>query len=534
MEKSLANQIITRYTNKIFGFAISKTLETDKAHELAQRITLDVYTSLLKADDIHNIDGYVYRIAQNVYARYVVEDKRGRHVSLDSVNATAPNDFTLQIENDEIYHRLRRQISYLCKIQREVIVMYYFDKLRQAEIAKRLNITPGTVKWHLFEARNQLKGGISKMEINQQLKPIRFDSLWHSGSPAPDGKETGYYLGKLIAQNIAYAAYWQPKTITEIAGTLGVPAAFIEDEVAHLEAYGFLDKLPKGKYQTNVFISNPASAEQMEQLHELRKQAAKKVCELYVPSVIAFAQNVKNVYTPKNDLNFLSWAVVTYACLNKFGFAKSPHDTKYFVRRKDGGAYIAGAVLSSESECKLNFDLAVYTANNNMIRGWDNSVHSWQIKTYYDTRDNNYEDNLCEDYQWLYDFLTGQMPKTEAHADKFKRLYDKGYLAEDGNYVNMVVVKCKAWEFRESLPTPPKELKQVNAELSEKMFELDKNHYPSHMHELLQLWCGNALADQQLAAYILAQLVEDGVLKPLTDVQKAAVNTIMFCDQLPK
>ena len=74
MDKEYVDKIIAEYMEKIFGFALSKTMNTDKAEELASRITFDVYVSLLKSDNINNVSGYIYRVASNVYARVVDEE----------------------------------------------------------------------------------------------------------------------------------------------------------------------------------------------------------------------------------------------------------------------------------------------------------------------------------------------------------------------------------------------------------------------------------------------------------------------------
>ena len=73
MDKDKADKIIIGYLEKAFGFALTKTNNIDEAEELASRIIFDVYKSLLRSDDIQNIDGYVYRVARNVYARFVDE-----------------------------------------------------------------------------------------------------------------------------------------------------------------------------------------------------------------------------------------------------------------------------------------------------------------------------------------------------------------------------------------------------------------------------------------------------------------------------
>ena len=537
MDKNRVNEIITEFMEKIFGFALTKTLNTERAEELASRITFDVYKSLLKADEVHNISGYIYRIAHNVYARFVDEEVRGRYVSLDNVHIPALGDFTLDIEKDEIYRHLRRRVSYLGKIQREIVVMFYFDGLKQNEIAKRLSLPSGTVKWHLHEARNQLKGGI-QMSAKTDLRPIKFAGMAHSGSTSPDGKETSFYLSKLIAQNIVYSTYWQPRTITEIAESLGVQAAFIEDEVAVLEEFSFLEKLAGGKYQSTVYIHN-SSNEIEERSHELFKKYAKIVCEKYVPLVFKCMEDykTKGIYSPLDDFNFLMYTAITFACFHKFYYKDNLHDSKYKIKRKDGGDYIAMAYLPGDNKKPLSFNHQVYSTSNNMTRGHDNPyIQAWQVKTYYDSRNYDYMDNWTEDYCWLYEFITGKLTKEPTHADEYKRLIDKGYIASGNGeeYANMVIAAKSYGDFHEMIPIPPAEFQQLGEELDRMLYDLYKDQYPPHMQEVCRLWNSNSFSSMLMPAYVLTQLVDDGILKPLTNAQKASVNTIMFCDVLPK
>ena len=162
MDKKQADKIITGYIKKIFGFSVSKTMDVDKAEELASRITLDVYISLLKADTVNNIDGYIYRIAYNVYARFVNEEARDRHISFNDMELPCENDFTGGIEKDETFIRLRSEIARLSNIRREIVVMHYFQKLGLNEVAQKLNMPQGTVKWHLHDAKKQIKDGIKR------------------------------------------------------------------------------------------------------------------------------------------------------------------------------------------------------------------------------------------------------------------------------------------------------------------------------------------------------------------------------------
>lgn len=58
--------------------------------------------------------------------------------------------------------------------------------------------------------------------------------MGHYGESAGT-RDTAYYLSKVITQNIAYAAYHQPRSVNEIAEELGVNPIFAENEVAALE-----------------------------------------------------------------------------------------------------------------------------------------------------------------------------------------------------------------------------------------------------------------------------------------------------------
>ena len=515
-------------------------MDTDKAEELAARISFDVYVSLLKIDSVYNIDGYVYRVAHNVYARFVNEEVRGRHVSIDNIGLPCGDDFTGDFEKDETCIRLRREVSYLGKTRREIVVMHYFQGLKLHEIARRLNIPPGTVKWHLHDAKNQIKEGI---EMNEKgtlgMKPVRFCSMGHSGNPGPDGKDTDYYLAKLISQNIAYAAYHEAKTITEIAQELGVPAAFVEDEVACLEDNGFMDKVAGGKYLTNIYITEP-SKETCEQEHTIYTKCVKMVCDAYVPLVFDAMVDYKSngIYSPENDFNFLMWSAVTYACCVKLRVSGEDIDlSKYNVKRKDGGEYIAFAETAGDFDWNdLSFKHELYDVCGDMIRWCENKFKAWQLDTYYDDREGGWKENMNTDFEYLYETITGKITRDAAQVDKFKRLFDKGYLVTKGGseYVNIIVTTLSEEAFSGILPPIPEKLKTASEELDAEIYKIKGAHYPPHMRELCRAWSTDCLAENAVRTRVLEQLAAAGTLKPLTAAQKRSVNTIMFCDMLPK
>lgn len=128
MDKIYADKMIEKFHKIFYGFALSKTYTIDEAEELAARIVLEAYVALPKVDDISNWDGYLYRIAYGVYARYVKEIKRNSNFTINDMEITSDVDFTKEIMQSEDYKLVRREIAWLSKIQREIIYMYYYEK----------------------------------------------------------------------------------------------------------------------------------------------------------------------------------------------------------------------------------------------------------------------------------------------------------------------------------------------------------------------------------------------------------------------
>ena len=181
MDKNQVDEIIKNHLKKIYGFSLSRTRDIDVAEELASDIIFEVYKALLKAENIRNIDGYVFRIANNVYSRFV-KDRESYKITY---NLWDQNVKQREDETDDAFTRLRSEIAYLSKIQREITVLHYFQKKNLREISDILSLPYGTIRWHLFEARNQLKQSLIEHKVYKKDTDLISFSKMHQ-------------LGKLI------------------------------------------------------------------------------------------------------------------------------------------------------------------------------------------------------------------------------------------------------------------------------------------------------------------------------------------------
>lgn len=251
-----AAEIVERYINPLYSYALKKTANLQDAEDLAQEIILKLYNSLLNKQ-IYNLDAFVWRLAHNVLVNYYRgKSKSSIGISFDVLEPTMhsneePAD---ELIEKETIKRLQHEIAYLSKAQREILIMYYYEGRKLEEIAARLKLPLGTVKWHLFNARNEIKKGMDSMRNVNELKfnPVKFTGTGISGSTGTMGGPWSFFRS-VLTQNITYCVYREAKTINEVADCIGVSPVFIEGEVEFLEEYGYFIK--KGdKYLANLII----------------------------------------------------------------------------------------------------------------------------------------------------------------------------------------------------------------------------------------------------------------------------------------
>ena len=543
MNKEFADNMIEQFQTKFFGFALSKCRDLDEAEELAARITCEAYVTLRNMEEIYNWEGYLYKIASNVYAKYVKEQKKNQNKDIDELEIRDTYDFEADVSHKEELELIKKEIAWLGKRHREIVILHYYHNKKLSEIADQLGIPEGTVKWHLSDAKAQLKKGMSQMRRKGTLgiEPVEFKGLGNMGKPGDLG-DTSYFLNSKLRQNIAYAAYFEPKTKLEIAEELGVSPVYIEDEVDYLEEYGFLDLLAGQKYRTNVFITD-VPAEAFHKSREIDKEIAKQICDLYVPKVLEYLEKsgTENTYIPNDDWNFYLWSMIPMMVaeidMGTIDWDKLKKKN-YLVKRKDGGEYVALAEVYNEDWLHEDFYHEMSCGPMYKICNEKVMIASWSLSTDFDTREFGWVDNLESDYTTLYMYLKGELPKTEGVLDKYVRLYDRGLLANvDGvDKVNVIIKQGVDLEsdyekvIGKVTVLASEELKEKIEELLRKKIQMEKQYFPKHMHDMLEIY---RRASNINVVMVVDELLERGILKPLNEEQKKGVMNVVYTDLLP-
>ncbi len=539
MEKQKVDKIITEYLKKIYGFAVKKSFSYHEADDLCSDIIAEVYRSLLRSNEIENIEGYIWRISEHTYAKHVSGRKKHEGVSIDNMIIPHYDEYFFE-NNEEEMLLLRREIAFLSNKRRQIIFQFYYENKTISQISDDLKIPEGTVKWHLNKTKIELKEGL-KMERKigkLGMNPIVAISYGHDGTPDRNGGPEAY-IGDKLNLNIVYSVYFSPKTKNEIAEELGVTPVFIEDNIIHLEENGFLVK-EKGKYTTYVkFSSDKYSKELNEKKAKIQLEMADLLVKEYVPLVIDAIKDVKDVYIPGGNRQLLEAAAIFYGISNKCNIDIIKKDySKYRIKTMAGGDFIATVDLKMECtdpEYEPTLRLPNYWACGNMNR-WSEkypSVYSWSIDTRYCSRKGAWQNNYVSDYEYLYEAITGLIVENSATADRFNRLKDRKYLTDDGK-VNIMMIKGSADEFFNKIPSLDEALKAKFADKALEFAMIETKYYPSQMQDIVVGWGVGSFVGNKVALMVMDILYGNGTFTPLTENEAVTSNLIMFSDKLPE
>lgn len=547
MEKQKADKLILKYSQKIFGFAMKKAFSYEEAEELSGEMLKEVYLSFLKAEDIVNVEGYVWRICEHVYAKYVNQIKLKQGLSIDGGGLEDFEKSELAYfdeydfgQTEAALLRLRKEIGFLSSCRRQIVYSFYYEGKSIVQISEEQGLPQGTVKWHLNKARNDLKEGINmRRQIGKLgLSPIKAINFSHDGRPGSNGGPD-FYLGDKLNLNIVYSVYDEPKTQEEIAEDLGMTPVFLEDKIDYLVANGFLVEEKGKRYTTYVrFSPEEFSMEAWDRTLLAQTKVADILVEKYVPQVRKALQTVHDVYIPGGNRELFEAAVIFLAISRKCRLPIDRNLSRYFIKPLDGGFYIASVdIKSKQIDPKYKPLLAnkkSYNSCGEMTRDSKKypCVYSWSIDSRFDNRKGAWQNNLFTDYESVYEIMTGAISDTKSNSEKFARMKERKFIGKDGR-INIMIVKGSIDDLLAKIPEPEKAMLDEFADFALEQAAVHAKTYPSQMQDLVFFDYVRNFISNAVSMMVLDKLYENGTFRPLTEQEKVTANLLMFADQLP-
>lgn len=448
MRRQEAENIITEFLPPVFGFALKRCKSVQDAEDLSQEIVLKAFRSLLIKDDVVDPDRFIWTIAHHALSNYYRDAAKSMiGIPLDEVEERIADPQTEIGAGDdaETLRRLQKELAYLSKLQRKIVTAYYFENRKQADIARELRLPVGTVKWHLFEAKKELKRGMDTMRTAGELQynPIRFHSYGVNGCIGT--KSPDEFFRSALSQNICYCVRDTAKTVGEIADELGVSPVYVENEVEFLEEYGFL-LAQKKAYIANFLISEPTAELLTLQDRMYRRAAGLFADDLYEelthsgiledPGILCRQCDgpVTLSESPRADWNFLLWTLIPYiaACSGEKLMDRNISFDEVATIRPDGGQNIFHAtvvpdrlVLPEDYVYMKNWSGPMWNGNGERIL--------WQIDSEWSDRDASRILQYSEDAKRVLS-LYAREQEGRLTREEHTWLAERGYIKTNGDY----------------------------------------------------------------------------------------------------
>lgn len=551
MNRQDVEKTITEYLKPIFGFALKRCKSIHDAEELSQEIAIRAFRALLIKDDVVDMGKFIWTVAHNTLSNYYRDAAKSMvGVSIDEVAELIADPYSEldTDDNTEAIHRLQTEIAYLSKLQRRIVIAYYFENRKQADIARELDIPLGTVKWHLFEAKKELKRGMDTMRKASELKfnPIKFHSYGINGSVGK--KSPDEFFRSTLAQNICYCVRNTAKTINEIADDLGVSPVYVETEVEFLEEYGFL-QAQKDKYIINFIISEP-TAELLTMQNDMYKRAAELFAnDLYDeltssgilddPDILCGQTDapISLTESPKADRNFILWTLIPYiaAWSGEKLMDESISFEEVATIRPDGAHNIYHASVVPD-EMVLPDDY-VY------MRNWCGPMWNkgdyqmmWQIDSEWSDRAPVKERNIPEEQERTITLLNWEKHNLLSKHD-YAWLAERGYIKTNGDYDGHFksawqIVVLASNEIRDKLLAIGERIKvkyqtefdALKAPYAEAVLE----SVPAHLRKIKAYELQFVFhADGWFLVHCITALLKNGKLKEPTEGQRKSLTTLI-------
>ena len=550
MKREQAEKITTEYLKSIYGFALKRCANFHDSEDLTQEIVLKVFRVLLHRDDIEATDKFIWTVAHNSLANYY-RDKTKTMVGVpidELVNIIPSDDDTASgiIERESI-DRLHMEIAYLSKLQRRIVIDFYYENKKQEEIAKQLDIPLGTVKWHLFEAKKDLKRGMDIMRQPSELKfnPIKFELCGTNGSPGTMGANNNFFRSAL-SQNIVYAVWKEDKTVNEIADCLGVSPVYVESEAEYLAEYGFLIE-NKNKYRCNILLDETTN--ELTDLHDAMYREAAKVFanELFdelTQSAILKDNRIISGQTDESisltdskraDDNFLLWSLIPYisALSGEKLMDKSISFDEAATLRPDGGHNICYAsVLSPDAKKPIYLDSMMHWCGPCWNANKDYTL--WQIDSEWST--GRVTDSYIAKVERILSLFSRELDG-ELSKEEYAFLAENGMVKTNGDYDGMFkssiqIVWLENAEIKKQLIAIGDRIKERHWTEFEAMkapfIKAVLDYTPKHLHKMQKYGLQYTFfSDGWFVLHCLKELVNNGKLKLPTEGQKKSLTTIL-------
>lgn len=151
------NQLVERHLKRAFGVAYRLLGHAEDSEDLVQDAFIAALQKIDTFDSGRDFAPWFYRILVNRCLNARKARSRRNASELPAELATGLASPLAETERSELRNQLVTAMEALPERQRTIVAMFDIEGFSSPEIAEMLEISDGTVRWHLHQARRALR-----------------------------------------------------------------------------------------------------------------------------------------------------------------------------------------------------------------------------------------------------------------------------------------------------------------------------------------------------------------------------------------
>lgn len=170
--------LVQRYQRRVFNLVLRMLKDYEEASETTQEAFLAAWQGMASFRGEARFSTWLYRIAYNCALKQLERRKRERTLqqalqaeqTLESTGDEQKDAHLAALESQEL---VQEQLSQLPAKYRIVLILRHLQDMTYEEMAEVLTMPIGTIKTHLFRARNLLKERLQAFEYGRHRTETR-------------------------------------------------------------------------------------------------------------------------------------------------------------------------------------------------------------------------------------------------------------------------------------------------------------------------------------------------------------------------
>lgn len=148
-DNQAGNQLVEKYYSSIYQYCYLHTHNQEYAEDMVQETFVRFFGALVSGAEIKKAKNYLYSIAGNIIKNNYKKKKEIVTEQLPDIEDDNLKDIEIRLDIERALEQLPEEIK-------EIAILFFFQGLKQKEIADLLNIKLSLVKYRVSKAKELL------------------------------------------------------------------------------------------------------------------------------------------------------------------------------------------------------------------------------------------------------------------------------------------------------------------------------------------------------------------------------------------